>query len=134
VAPPEHPAFYSSSTLTLNVTRAAMVEMGYCPSGRLFEAAACGTPVVSDWWEGLDRFFEPDREILIARCADDAIRALTLPPDALRRIGEAARLRFMREHTAMHRARELVELLESAPLPGRRRDDRAELEIIDGGT
>src|SRR5262249_55730903 len=56
VPPPQHPAFYSSSKLTLSVTRAAMVEMGYCPSGRLFEAAACETPVVSDNWEGLDKF------------------------------------------------------------------------------
>jgi len=59
VAPPEHSAFYSSSPLTLNVTRASMASMGYCPSGRLFEAAACGTAVLSDWWEGLDAFFEP---------------------------------------------------------------------------
>ena len=55
------------SKLTLNVTRAAMAEMGYCPSGRLFEAAACGTPIVSDWWEGLDHFFEPGKEILVAK-------------------------------------------------------------------
>ena len=64
--PAEHRAFYSSSRLTLNVTRAAMARMGYCPSGRLFEAAACGAPILSDAWEGLEAFFCPDREILIA--------------------------------------------------------------------
>jgi spore maturation protein CgeB len=48
--PADHPAFYSSSRLTLNVTRRAMAEMGYCPSGRLFEAAACGVPIVTDPW------------------------------------------------------------------------------------
>ena len=62
VPPPFHPAFYCSSRLTLNVTRSAMAEMGYCPSGRLFEAAACQTPVVSDAWEGLDQFFAPGRK------------------------------------------------------------------------
>jgi spore maturation protein CgeB len=112
VAPPSHPAFYSSSMLTLNATRAAMAEMGYCPSGRLFEAAACGTPVVSDWWEGLDQFFEPEREILIASGPDDVIAALSLPESTLRRIGQAARQRALNEHTAMHRARELARLLE----------------------
>ena len=57
--PPLHPAFYSSSAITLNVTRGAMAEMGYCPPGRLFEAAACGAPIVSDTWDGLETFFEP---------------------------------------------------------------------------
>ncbi len=66
VAPPQHCSFYSSSPLTLNVTRGSMAAMGYCPSGRLFEAAACGTAVLSDWWTGLDSFFEPGAEILIA--------------------------------------------------------------------
>ena len=65
--PGEHPAFYSSSRLTLNVTRGAMAAMGYCPSGRLFEAAACGTAILSDSWHGLDAFFEPGREILLAQ-------------------------------------------------------------------
>src|SRR5204862_5124335 len=63
VPPPEHPTFYSSSALTLSVTRAAMAEMGYCPSGRLFEAAACGTPVISDQWDGMETFFHPGEEI-----------------------------------------------------------------------
>ena len=74
--PVEHPAFFSSSRTTLNITRRAMAEMGWCPSGRLFEAAACGTPILSDWWEGLDAFFTPGDEILVAHCADDAIGAL----------------------------------------------------------
>src|SRR5262249_7885726 len=58
LAPPDHAAFYSSSRITLNVTREAMAESGYCPSGRLFEAAACATPIASDAWPGLDHFFE----------------------------------------------------------------------------
>jgi spore maturation protein CgeB len=112
VPPPEHPAFYSSSAVTLSVTRAAMAEMGYCPSGRLFEAAACGTPVVSDAWAGLVDFFEPEREILVAETAADVIEVLASPAPALRRVGAAARERVLAEHTADHRARQLVELLE----------------------
>jgi spore maturation protein CgeB len=114
VPPRQHPAFYCSSNLTLSVTRSAMAEMGYCPSGRLFEAAACQTPVVSDYWEGLEEFFEPAREILIASQADDVIDALALGSDDLRRIANAARERVLDEHTAEHRSRELVRLLEEA--------------------
>jgi spore maturation protein CgeB len=112
--PAEHPAFYSSSKATLNVTRAAMASFGYCPSGRLFEAAACETPVVSDSWEGLEKFFEPGREILVASSAADVVEAITSGAENLRRIGQAARERVLDSHTAEHRSRELVELLEAA--------------------
>src|SRR5207253_1502056 len=114
VPPALHPAFYCSSKLTLSVTRSAMAEMGYCPSGRLFEAAACQTPVVSDHWEGLAEFFEPGREILIASQAGDVVDALALSPDELWRIGSAARERVLDEHTSDHRSRELIRLLEAA--------------------
>lgn len=114
VPPADHPAFYSSSTLTLNVTRRAMAAMGFCPSGRLFEAAACGTPILSDDWEGLDRFFEPGVEILVARSTDDAIAALQAPRDELARIARAARERALAEHTAEQRARDLEAALEGA--------------------
>src|SRR6185369_8117440 len=62
--PSLHPAFYGSCRMTLNITRAAMAEMGFCPSGRLFEAAACGAPILTDTWEGLDQFYTPGEEIL----------------------------------------------------------------------
>jgi spore maturation protein CgeB len=104
--PPAHPAFYCSSAITLNVTRGAMADMGYCPSGRLFEAAACATPILSDTWEGLDSFFEPGREILIASTTDEALGAIDRSPDELGRIGAAARERVLAEHTAACRARE----------------------------
>jgi spore maturation protein CgeB len=105
--PGMHPAFYCSSPLTLNVTREPMAAMGYCPSGRLFEAAACGTPVLSDWWEGLDKFYTPGEEILIARNTDQALDALQLTERELARIAGAARERTLSEHTSGHRAREL---------------------------
>lgn len=112
--PSEHPAFFSSSRLTLNVTRQAMAQMGYCPSGRLFEAAACGVPLLSDSWVGLEAFFEPNREILVARATEDAIAALQLSDDELARIAAAARERTLDEYTAEHRAAELESLLEAA--------------------
>lgn len=112
--PSEHPAFFSASRMTLSVTRRAMAENGYCPSGRLFEAAACGTPVVSDWWEGLDGFFEPGREILVARNAQDVVDALQLPDEQVARIAAAARERVLAQHTSAHRVAELEQLLEDA--------------------
>jgi spore maturation protein CgeB len=109
--PADHPAFYASSPLTLNVTRAAMAAMGYCPSGRLFEAAACGTAVLSDTWEGLDRFFEPGREIFAARSTEEVADVLSLPPEEIRRVARAARERTLAEHTAERRAGEMLESL-----------------------
>jgi spore maturation protein CgeB len=120
--PLEHPAFFSSSRMTLNITRRAMAEMGWCPSGRLFEAAACGTPLLSDWWEGLDAFFAPADEILVARLADEAIGALSSSDAELERIAAQARERVLAEHTADRRAEEFETLVfEPAPalaMPG----------------
>jgi spore maturation protein CgeB len=115
VAPPEHCAFYSSSPLTLNITRGSMAAMGYCPSGRLFEAAACGTAVLSDWWEGLDTFFEPGEEILIAQSTAEAMGAVSCSPGALARIGARAKERALECHTAENRAERLLSLLQNLP-------------------
>ena len=115
--PPGHPAFFSSSRLTLNVTRADMAAMGWCPSGRLFEAAACGCPAISDRWPGLDEVFKPGEEILLADGPDDVAAALDLAPEALARIGAAARSRVLAEHTSDHRAGELLALLAAARTP-----------------
>jgi len=112
--PAEHRAFYSSSRLTLNVTRAAMERMGHCPSGRLFEAAACGAAILSDAWEGLDTFFRPDSEILLAHDSEDAIAALETSDAQLARIRRRARERTLDEHTADHRAAELERLIRDA--------------------
>jgi spore maturation protein CgeB len=112
--PSEHAAFFSSSRLTLNVTRTPMAQMGWCPSGRLFEAAACGVAVLSDEWEGLEHFFAPGNEILVARRESDAVTALKLTDAELRRIGRAARDRVLAEHTSERRAIELLATLENA--------------------
>jgi spore maturation protein CgeB len=113
VAPREHPAFYCSSRLTLNVTRRAMAQMGYCPSGRLFEAAACGTPILSDRWEGLEQFFRPGDEILVAGSTEEAKAALELPAAELAKIAAAARQRVLAEHTGERRACDLEAALAS---------------------
>ncbi len=112
VPPPDHPVFFSSSRLTLNVTRADMVATGYCPSGRLFEAAACGTPVISDAWPGIETFYTPGEEIVIASSADQVSAALALSDSELARIGRNAREHTLDVHTSAHRARELISLLE----------------------
>jgi spore maturation protein CgeB len=112
--PSEHPAFFSSSRLTLSVTRRAMAVNGFCPSGRLFEAAACGTAVVSDWFAGLDEFFEPGREIVVARSTDDVVQAMELSDAQIARIAAAARERVLADHTSAHRAAELERLLDEA--------------------
>ena len=108
--PSDHPSFYSRQRFTLNVTRADMVRAGWSPSVRLFEAAACGVPVVSDWWEGLDAFFTPGKEILVARSAQEVVQHLREVDEERRaEIGAAARARVLTEHTAEHRADELEE-------------------------
>jgi spore maturation protein CgeB len=115
--PGEHPAFYASSRLTLNVTRSAMARMGWCPSGRLFEAAACGTSVISDEWQGIESFYSPGKEILLARSPGDIVAALGRSESDIRRIGRAARERTLAEHTSDHRAGEFLQLIEQARRP-----------------
>jgi spore maturation protein CgeB len=93
---------------TLNINRAIMVEAGHSPSVRLFEAAACGTPIISDYWEGLDSFFRPGREILIARSSEECLRYLLEITEPERHaIGARARALVLAQHTAKHRALEL---------------------------
>lgn len=126
VEPGQHPTFYSSSRLTLNITRKAMKERGYCPSRRLFEAAAWGVPILSDRWEGLELFFEPGQEIVVAQSTDDAVAAMELSDEQLGKIAHAARERVLDEHTAAHRARHLEAIIENT----QRAPEEAELARI----
>ena len=112
--PPLHPGFFCSSRATLNITRKAMAESGYCPSGRLFEAAACGVPLFSDDWEGLDSFYTPGQELLTLRSAEDTVAALSQSDGELRRMAAQARERTLAEHTADQRIRELEAICENA--------------------
>lgn len=112
--PAEHPPFFASSRLTLNVTRRAMAEMGWCPSGRLFEAAACRAPLLSDAWPGLDEFFTPGEDILLGNGTADALAALARDDAELARIAQRARERTLDQHSSGRRAAELIALLERA--------------------
>jgi spore maturation protein CgeB len=106
--PAEHAAFYAAQRFTLNLTREDMLTAGWSPSVRLFEAAACAVPVISDAWQGLDAFFVVGAEILVAEDGEDVRRALTDIGDSHRRaIGRRARRRVLAEHTARHRVVEL---------------------------
>jgi spore maturation protein CgeB len=106
--PGEHPTFYARQRFALNVTRLAMIETGWSPSVRLFEAASCGVPVISDRWDGIETFFVPNQEILLADTADDVVRLLqSVDADLARTIGAAARERVLGEHTPERRAEEL---------------------------
>jgi spore maturation protein CgeB len=117
--PADHPAFYSASRFTLNVTRADMIAAGWSPSVRLFEAAACAVPVISDTWEGLDSLFTPGREIVLAETSDKVVGLLgDTDPTAAVAMGHAARARVMNGHTAADRALELESALrEAAAVP-----------------
>lgn len=109
-----HARFYSSSRLTLNVTRRAMVQAGYSPSVRLFEAAACAATLVSDNWPGLDEFFVPGQEILVPSAAGDVVSYLAETDEAeLRRIGRQAQERVLAEHTAERRAEQFQQYVGS---------------------
>ena len=108
LAPPEHRSFYNGQQFTLNITRADMVKAGYSPSVRLFEAAACATPIVSDYWVGLDELFTPGKEILVARSTAEIVRLMTGSNESERAaLGRRARQRVLAEHTAVHRAAQL---------------------------
>lgn len=113
VPPGEHRQFYNAQRFTLNVTRADMVLSGYAPSVRLFEAAACATPIISDAWNGLDTIFRIDQEILIADSPRQVLHYLKdLPEEERRAMGARARYRVLADHTPAHRAAELESYLE----------------------
>ena len=117
--PSEHPVFYNQQAFTLNITRAAMLGAGFSPSVRVFEAAACGVPIITDDWPGLEAFFVPGEEILVARQTEDVVDFLQgMGEDERRAVGARGRARVLGAHTAAHRATEV---------------ERTALEIIGGG-
>jgi spore maturation protein CgeB len=118
--PARHRGFYNAQHFTLNLTRADMIAAGFSPSVRLFEAAACGAPIISDQWDGLETLFQPGQEILIARTGQEVVQWVRDMPSWERvALGARARRRVLAEHTAAHRAAELegyaLELLSRQP-------------------
>lgn len=119
--PALHRDFYNRQRFTLNVTRADMIQMGYSPSVRLFEAAACGVPILSDYWDGLDTVFKIGTEILVTRSALDTLHILRDMPEVDRmQVAARARARVLASHTAAHRAAELAGYLRDAQTAGRK--------------
>lgn len=114
VAPVDHPRFYSSSRMTLNLTRGEMAANGWCPSGRFFEAAACGTPLITDGWEGMEAFFDPQRDLLVVARTKDVEDALKMADCNLLSMAAHARQRTLEEHTGNARARQLLQYMEEA--------------------
>lgn len=115
LSPREHPEFYGAQRFTLNITREAMKAAGYAPSVRLFEAGACATPIISDWWEGLDSILRIDEEVLIASNEDDVLRYLHDLTEAERlRIADAARRRILAEHTPTVRVNQLEQYVKES--------------------
>jgi spore maturation protein CgeB len=125
VAPGDHPAFYTAQRFTLNVTRADMVAAGWSPSVRLFEAAACGVPIISDPWPGMDSIFRIGSELLIADSSDEVVAILRDGSDEQRRaVGAAARRAVLARHAAPVRARELEGFVADAQRAGMTRPRR----------
>ncbi len=115
--PAEHPEFYSASRFTLNVTRADMIAAGWSPSVRLFEAGACGTPIISDRWQGIEDLFEPGEQIVLADSTEQVIAALG---DDAAGMGAAARTTVLAHHSAARRAEQLeADLIAHAASPAR---------------
>lgn len=130
VAPPDHPAFYSSCRFTLNLTRADMVATGWSPSVRLFEASACGVAILSDRWDGLEQFLTPGQEVLLPSDAAEVAAILTgLSDEERTRMGQRARERILREHTSEHRAQQFEAIVSAG-----RRQDRERLPEAAQGT
>lgn len=106
--PDRHRAFYNAQRFTLNITRADMRAAGFSPSVRLFEAAACGTPIISDAWNGIEEILEPGHEVLLADTQEEVLACIRdLPEEERLALGERARRRILAEHTAARRAEEL---------------------------
>jgi spore maturation protein CgeB len=114
LAPDQHISFYNSQRYTLNITRADMKMAGYSPSVRLFEAAACATPIISDYWNGIETLLTPGEEILIARESKDVIEILKNQSNEQRiKVGENARKKILNNHTGEHRAKDLENYIEA---------------------
>ena len=110
----DHNAFNSSARTVLNVNRDSMASYGFSPPTRIFEAAGSASCLITDAWEGIENFLEPNREVLVARSGEDVIRHLrTLGQSRARQLGQAARQRVLAEHTYQHRAEQLQQLLDA---------------------
>jgi spore maturation protein CgeB len=114
LSPRWHAHLYSSSRFVLNLTRQEMVAVGYSPSVRLFEAAACGSVIVSDNWLGMENFFTPGEEILLANNSDDVVSYLKSDDVQFAEVGRRAQQRVLEEQTSRHRAEQFESYVSTA--------------------
>jgi spore maturation protein CgeB len=118
----DHNAFNCTPRVVLNISRESMARFGFSPATRVFEAAGAGACLITDRWEGIELFLEPEREVLVAADGIDvADLVLGLDPSRARAIGDTARKRVLNEHTYTHRAAQLGALLGEAPAARGRR-------------
>ncbi|GGK64475.1 glycosyltransferase [Rufibacter glacialis] len=112
----EHNAFNCTPKAVLNISRESMARYGFSPATRVFEAAGAGACIITDYWEGIDFFFEPDTEILVAKDGEEVAKLMQgLTPERAKAIGEAAYKKVLAQHTYSHRADELEQLLLTTP-------------------
>jgi spore maturation protein CgeB len=108
----DHNAFNCTPLAVLNVARDSMADIGFSPATRVFEAAGAAACLITDAWEGIELFLEPDEEVLVARDGKDvADHVRTLTPERARQVGDAALRRVLSEHTYAHRGAEVDKLL-----------------------
>jgi len=110
----DHNAFNCTPKAVLNISRDSMAKMGFSPATRVFEAAGAGACIITDYWLGIDFFFEPGKEILVAASGDEVAEILSkLSAEEARAIGEAAKARVLAKHTYAHRAKEADEIFKA---------------------
>ncbi len=111
----DHNRVNCSARMVLNINRESMADVGFSPPTRVFEAAGAGACLITDRWTGVETFFRPDEEILIASGAEDIVRFLReIGPEAAQKIGTAMRERALGEHTYSLRAQQVQAILKSA--------------------
>jgi spore maturation protein CgeB len=115
----DHNAFNSTPRAIINISRDSMAQYGFSPATRVFEAAGAAACIITDAWEGIDMFFEPGVEILVARDGDEVAGLLrSLTEDQSRKIGAAAYKRVLLQHTYGHRAAQIDMVLNALPAEG----------------
>lgn len=109
----DHNAFNCSPLAVLNISRDSMATYGFSPATRVFEAAGAGACIISDEWNGISEFFQPQEEIIVAKNPKDVKEVLKfLTKKRAQEIGNAALKNARNYHTYDHRAQQLEQILQ----------------------
>ena len=115
-----HNVINSSAHMVLNINRESMAKVGYSPPTRVFEAAGAAACLITDAWLGIEQFYEPEREVLVAHSSDEIVRYLReIGPEQAQEIGCAMHKRALRDHTYRLRAREVDDILRRSLMTAR---------------